>query len=214
MDVELKQPTGSPDGDLDPSSEVARLVRRAQGKDAEAFTELIGRYERMALSIAYSVLGDATAAGDVAQEAFVRAWERLGDLKDPARFGPWLGGVVRNGAIDARRRSRLQPRSLPDNPGQARPVVAGAADDGRRAPNPLDELTRRERRELLNSALADLDEVSRSAVVLRYFDGLSSKEIGELLNLAPAAVDMRLSRARQQLRRTLQATGVFAGEQE
>src|SRR5947209_6360288 len=167
----------------------------------------------MALSIAYSVLGDATAAGDVAQEAFVRAWERLADLKAPARFGPWLGGIVRNGAIDAKRRTRLQPRSMPDHPGEVQPVLAGAARDGRWASDPLDELSRRERRDLLTAALADLDEVSRSAVVLRYFDGMSSKEIGELLNLAPTAVDMRLSRARQQLRRTLQATGVFAGDQ-
>jgi len=222
LDVELTQPTGSadgsaggvPDGNPDPSAEVARLVRRAQGKDAAAFTELIGRYERMALSIAYSVLGDATAAGDVAQEAFLRAWERLGDLKHPARFGPWLSGVVRNGAIDARRRLRLQPRSMPEHPGAARAVSAGApqdARDARWAPDPLDELSRRERRDQLAAALADLDEVSRSAVVLRYYDGLSSKEIGELLNLAPTAVDMRLSRARQQLRRILEAAGVSAG---
>ena len=188
------------------SAVIAGLVRRAQARDATAFAELIGRYERMALSIAYSVLHEPTAAGDVTQDAFIRAWERLGDLKDPARFGPWLSGVVRNGAIDARRRNKLQPRSMQADPSQAQAVVAS----GRWTADPLDELSRRERHETLESALAELDEVSRSAVVLRYYDNMSSKEIGELLDLAPTAVDMRLSRARQQLRRKLGATGVFA----
>jgi RNA polymerase sigma-70 factor, ECF subfamily len=188
------------------SAVVAGLVRRAQSRDATAFAELIGRYERMALSIAYSVLGDATAAGDVTQDAFIRAWERLSDLKDPARFGSWLSGVVRNGAIDARRRKRLQPQSMQADPSQAQAVVA----NDRWTADPLDELSRRERHDVLASALAELDEVSRSAVVLRYYENMSSKEIGDLLDLAPTAVDMRLSRARQQLRRKLGATSVFA----
>jgi RNA polymerase sigma-70 factor (ECF subfamily) len=182
------------------------LVRRAQAKDPTAFAELIGRYERMALSIAYSVLGEASAAGDAVQEAFIRAWERLGDLKDPGRFGSWLSGVVRNGAIDAKRRRRLQPRSMQADPSQAQALAVNE----RWTADPLDELGRRERHDTLESALAELDEVTRSAVVLRYYDNKSSKEIGDLLDLAPTAVDMRLSRARQQLRRKLTATGVFA----
>jgi len=160
----------------------------------------------MALSIAYSVLGEATAAGDVTQDAFIRAWERLGDLKDPARFGPWLSGVVRNGAIDARRRRKLQPRSMQADPSQAQAV----AFNERWNADPLDQLSQRERHDTLESALAELDDISRQAVVLRYYDNMSSKEIGELLDLAPTAVDMRLSRARQQLRRRLGASSVFA----
>jgi RNA polymerase sigma-70 factor (ECF subfamily) len=61
-------------------------------------------------------------------------------------------------------------------------------------------MSRRERHDMIAAALDTLDEVSRSAVVLRYYDGLSSKQIGELLDLAPAAVDMRLTRARRVLR--------------
>jgi RNA polymerase sigma-70 factor (ECF subfamily) len=208
LEIGSPQPVASLVGEPRPADceVIAALVRRAQARDAAAFAELIGRYERLALSIAYSVVGEATAAGDVTQDAFIRAWERLSDLKDPARFGSWLSGVVRNAAIDARRRNKLQPRSMQADPSQAQAVAA----TGRWTADPLEELSRRERHETLESALAELDEVSRSAVVLRYFDNMSSKEIGELLDLAPAAVDMRLSRARQQLRRKLGATGVFA----
>ncbi|HTK74162.1 MAG TPA: sigma factor, partial [Gemmataceae bacterium] len=82
----------APDG----TDALAALVRRSQQKDPSAFTELIRRYERAALSIAYASLGDADRAGDVVQDAFVRAWERLGDLNEPARFGAWFCGIVRN----------------------------------------------------------------------------------------------------------------------
>ena len=183
---------------MEPSWE--EVVRRAQRKDATAFARLIDRHERAALSVAFGVLGDGNAAGDAVQEAFVRAWERLADLKEPGRFGPWLCGIVRNLAIDQLRRSRNEPR-----PGSQNPAVKEVRRDGRHpgqdaAPDPSEELSRRERHDAVAAALDTLDEVSRSAVVLRYYDGLSSKQIGDLLDLAPAAVDMRLTRARRLLR--------------
>jgi RNA polymerase sigma-70 factor, ECF subfamily len=192
---------GEPDG----ADALVALVRRSQGKDPSAFTELIRRYERAALSIAYAALGDADRAGDVVQDAFVRAWERLGDLNEPARFGAWFCGIVRNLATDVRRRLRLAPRSETD-------VIAASASgaespgviiEDRLAPDPLDELDRREQQRLVGAALDELDETTRTVLVLRYYDDQSSKEIGELLGLSPAAVDMRLSRARQQLRQKL-----------
>lgn len=169
------------------------LVRRARDGDAAAFAGLIRSFERVALAVAFSVTGDAAAAGDITQEAFLRAWRRIGDLKEPAKFGPWLGGIVRNLALDA---GRCRAN---------RPPVHGGLPDGAAAPGdgPLDELRRREESQRLAAALGCLDEVSRSAVVLRYYDDLSSKQIGELLGLAPAAVDMRLMRARRQLRQHL-----------
>jgi RNA polymerase sigma factor (sigma-70 family) len=181
------------------------LVRRSQQKDPSAFTELIRRYERAALSIAYAALGDADRAGDVVQDAFMRAWERLGDLNEPARFGAWFCGIVRNLATDVRRRLRLAPRSETDviAASDSGPERRGVIIEDRLAPDPLDELDRREQQQLVGAAMDELDETTRTVLVLRYYDDQSSKEIGELLGLSPAAVDMRLSRARQQLRRKL-----------
>lgn len=172
------------------------LVRRARDGDAAAFAGLIRSFERVALAVAFSVTGDAAAAGDVTQEAFLRAWRRLPDLKEPAKFGPWLGGIVRNLALDACR-ARANRRGV-DAGADGVPDGAAAPDAG-----PLDELGRREEARRVAEALGSLDELSRSAVVLRYYDGLSSRQIGELLGLAPAAVDMRLMRARRQLRERL-----------
>jgi len=200
------------------------VVRRAQRKDAAAFAQLIGRHERAALSVAFGVLGDATGAGDVVQEAFVRAWERLSDLKEPARFGPWFCGIVRNMAIDSLRRNRHEPRpgalgesqAAQDPRNATRYNAAGASADAHNSycPDPAEELTQRERHDAVSAALQTLDDISRSAVVLRYYDGLSSKQIGDLLGLAPAAVDMRLTRARRQLRDRLGSSEVASGVYE
>src|SRR5688572_21637193 len=82
------------------------IVERARQGDRDAFAELIRQYDRAALAVAFSILGNGDAAGDAAQEAFLRAWQRLQDLHDSTRFGGWLCGIVRNAAYDALRRDR------------------------------------------------------------------------------------------------------------
>jgi RNA polymerase sigma-70 factor (ECF subfamily) len=169
------------------------LVERSRRRDAEAFAQLIRAYERVALSVAFGVLGDASAAGDAVQESFIRAWERLADLREPDRFGTWLCGIVRNQALDALRR-----RKPSETFGTQK-----AADAERWTHDPIEEVGRRERHAKIAAAVAALDETSRPVVVLRYYEDLSSKEIADLLEMSPAAVDMRLSRARKQLRTLL-----------
>jgi RNA polymerase sigma factor (sigma-70 family) len=181
-------------------SPIESLVLRAQqGRDASAFARLIDHYERTALSLAYATCGNSATAADVVQEAFLRCWQRLDELKDPPRFGAWLGRIVRNLATDSVRRGRRPTESLDEN------LSVPASTAGFRDPD--ERMLSRETRQQLDAALATLDEVTRSAVVLRYYQDLSSKQIGELLELSPAAVDMRLSRARAQLREALCETG-------
>jgi RNA polymerase sigma-70 factor (ECF subfamily) len=167
------------------------LVRRAQRADRRAFDELIRRYEATALAVGLGVSGDAAAAGDAAQEGFLRAWRKLGELADAARFGPWLCEIVRHAAIDATRRRRPEPM------GELPPSPDATAD-------PAELVDRRERSERVIVALRTLDETARSIVTLRYYQDLSSKQIAELTGLSPAAVDMRLTRARAALREILE----------
>jgi RNA polymerase sigma-70 factor (ECF subfamily) len=170
---------------------VEHLVRQAQQGDARAFSALIARYERSVLAVAYSAAGDGDRAADAAQEAFLRAWRKLETLKEPQCFGNWLLGIARNVALDAGRKLRRQATEpLVDQ------TVATSAD-------PLQQMDQREQSDRIAAAIQQLDEVSRSAVVLRYYENLSSREIGQLIGLSPAAVDMRLMRARQQLRQFL-----------
>jgi DNA-directed RNA polymerase specialized sigma24 family protein len=155
--------------DLPVAASIEELVSRAKMHDAEAFAELIRRFEGIALSIAYASLRNAADAGDVVQDAFLRAWQRI-DFHRRRRPGLLEGDVASN-----------------------RAGVSASMEAS-------------EQRAQIDQALASLDELSRSCVMLRYFENLSSKEIGDVLHLSAAAVDMRLSRARTQLRDALGRT--------
>jgi RNA polymerase sigma-70 factor (ECF subfamily) len=172
---------------------VVDLVSRARRGDGAAFEELIRRHERLALGVAYGVLHDAQLAGDVVQEAFLKAWRRLGDLSQAGSFASWLCGIVRNLCVDQKRRKRLAVCGIEEARGEA---------DGKTR-DPHEEIGRREQAARITLALESLDELTRSAVVLRYYENLSSKEIGELLGLSSAAIDMRLMRGRQALKEKL-----------
>jgi len=169
--------------------DVQELVGKARQHDAEAFRALIERYERSALAVAYAQLHDAHRAGDAVQDAFLRAWQELPRLQDDARFGGWLLQIVRNAAIDLRRR--------------VRPTLADFPDLATAEPSPSQALEHGDDAARIQAALASLDETTRTAVVMRYYEGLSAKEIARALDLSPAAVDMRLSRARGQLKELL-----------
>jgi RNA polymerase sigma factor (sigma-70 family) len=178
---------------------VGELVSRSRRGDGTAFAQLIRLHERLALGVAFGILHDAQAAGDAVQEALVKAWRRLGDLSADAHFPGWLCGIVRNVCLDQRRRKRVDTRDLAE--------ASGRADE--RHGEPSEELGRRETGERVWAALESLDDLTRSAVVLRYYENLSSRDIAELLGLSPAAVDMRLMRGRQALKERLgHLTGV------
>ena len=141
--------------------EVIQLVNRARHGDADAFAGLIGRYERTALSVAYAQVHDAHRAGDAVQEGFLRAWQEMPRLQEAARFGGWLLQIVRNAAIDMRRRIR--------------PVTPEFPDLATKEPTPADALEQTDRARHVKAALESLDEVTRTAVVMRYYEGLSAK---------------------------------------
>lgn len=178
------------------------LVRQAQRGDREAFALLIRRFERRVLAVAFAVLADGDAAGDVAQDAFVRAWQRMAELREPGRFGAWLCEITRNLARDTARNRVREARAHAAMVTAGGPSGNGHAVSGD-ALDPALQLARQERDRRIEAALAVLDETSRAAVVLRYYENLGSREIGELLDLSASAVDMRLSRARGELRKLL-----------
>jgi RNA polymerase sigma-70 factor (ECF subfamily) len=172
----------------------AELVLKARRGDAAAFERLIRIHESTALAVAYGITGESASAADATQEAFIRAWQRLRELQEPQRFGAWLGRIVRNLATDVVRRGPRKWFASSDAMSHDVPCTRMT---------PAEEVEQSDVSRRIEQALAELDELTRSAVVLRYYQNLSSKQIGELLEMSPAAVDMRLSRARSQLRRLL-----------
>jgi RNA polymerase sigma-70 factor (ECF subfamily) len=161
----------------------AALVRRTLEGDRQAFSVLVGLHLPRARAIARAVLEDHAEADDAVQTAFLRAWERLGQLADAEGFAAWLGQIVRREAIDRlRRRERLGERPLPPSD----PPAPLASEDDPRL-------------ERLRAALARLGAGQREILALRYEAGLGYEDIAATLGLSLANVEKRLYRARQAL---------------
>lgn len=174
------------------------MVKLAAAGNADAFAAVIAHTQRQALAVAMAVCGNADLAGDVVQEAYIRAWRRLDALQNAQRFMPWFLQIIRHLATDQKRQQK--PLAELDE------MAFALADPGR---PPDQRLHEQDQQRLLDAAIARLDEISRAVIMLRYYSCLESKEIAAVLEMSPAAVDMRLSRARDQLRKDLQTVECF-----
>lgn len=164
----------------------AELVARSRRHDAEAFSELVERHQRLVFGVALARCHDPALAEDVAQEAFVAAWRDLDRLRDVDRVGSWVAGIARNLAASAAR-DRARRADVP--------VLEQAS-----VPTPQDEALAREDRELLQRALADVPDSYRETLVLYYMEGESVAAISDSLGIREDLVKQRLSRGRRALR--------------
>ena len=191
-------------------------VERVLTGEPEVFEQLVRKYNRLGGAIAYGVLSDFHLAEDVVQDAFIRAFEALDSLKEPDRFRAWFAGIVKRRSIDVLRQ-RKNPRI------RAASLEAGGADaeeggslgstvssDSRRPgqspdDSQLDAAVHAERRRQVLECISGLDENDRIIVSLKHMEGLSYREIAELMETSVSAVESRLFRARRVLRKKLAA---------
>jgi RNA polymerase sigma-70 factor (ECF subfamily) len=162
----------------------AEIVARVRGGDTEAYTLLVDRYRSAVYGLAYHSLRSVEDARDVAQEALVQAYRSLEQLREPARFGAWLGQITRNECRAWERRQR--PRGASGEP--------ETADDG------VDQLVTRV---AVEEALGRLSEASRLTLTLFYLDAYSMREIAEFLEVPVTTIKSRLRDARARLRKAL-----------
>jgi RNA polymerase sigma-70 factor (ECF subfamily) len=160
------------------------LVARCLDGDTDAFRPLVERYQRLLFSVALRMLGDREEAADAAQNAFVRAYEKLASYDRDRKFFSWLYRILVNECLNVRRARRVQVPLDPD-------MVAPGS--------PLDSLETAERRARVQAAVARLPREQREVIVLRHFADLSYREIADALELPEKTVKSRLYDARQQL---------------
>jgi RNA polymerase sigma-70 factor (ECF subfamily) len=171
--------------------DTALMVLFARG-DRDAAELLTARLLPRALRHAARVLGDATEAEDVAQEAMMRLWKAAPDWRadGPAQPSTWLHKVVANLAVDRLRRAR---RSTGLDPDTAQ-MVPDTAPGGEARMADADRMA------ALDAALASLPERQRQAVVLRHIEGMSNPEIAEVLEIGVEAVESLTARGKRALK--------------
>jgi RNA polymerase sigma factor (sigma-70 family) len=158
----------------------------------EAFGEIVRLFQDMAYAYAYSVLGNFQLAEDAAQEAFITAWQKLEQLREPSAFPGWFRRIVLSECHRLTRSKRLQMVAFD----------AGAEISGIEK-QPQEIIEQCELQNTVRAAVASLPPNERMAITLFYLDEQSHKAISEFLEVPETTVAKRLYSARQRLKNTL-----------
>lgn len=170
------------------STSESALVERARGGDIRAFEVLVERHRDLVFRVASRVVGPDDA-GDVSQDAFLRAFNSLESFAGEGSFKAWLLQITYNAAVSTLSRRRPEPVD-PQDAEEAEPVERGG---------PAMALDRRERIERMEGKIRLLRLEHRSVLVLRDVEGLSYEEISEVTETPLGSVKGRLHRARAEL---------------
>lgn len=170
-----------------------RELPAAAGGCQHAYGRIVLACQNTVTAIALAITRDRQASEDIAQEAFVKGWQQLHQLRSSTSFLPWLRQITRNLARDWLRAQRGRPLT-----GEAAEVALGMAADP--APGAADRLQRVEEEIAAEDIISALPADSREVLLLYYREGQRSQQVADLLGLSDAAVRKRLSRARAQVR--------------
>jgi RNA polymerase sigma-70 factor (ECF subfamily) len=165
------------------------LVARAIDGDRGAYEQLLTASTRSASRLAFGLLQDRTLAEDAMQEAALRAWRRLRNLRAGSRFHPWFMGIVANQCREIRRGRWWQITQIPDS------FTAGAVEESSWLEG-----------EDLRRAIGQLPFDQRAAVVLHFHVDMSLADVGAALGISTSGVKKRINRALKRLRPALAVT--------
>ena len=175
------------------------LIASAQQGDTRAFGDLVCRHRDGVVAVVYRMCGDWPLAEELAQEAFIRAWQHLPGYKPGHSFRAWVYRIAINAALDALRRQKNETsvEDLSEAKAAASPGLQTA--DG----EPEALLMDKERAGRVRRAVLALPDASRAVLVLREYGGLSYAEIAAAQGIPLGTVMSRLNSARAQLRQAL-----------
>ncbi len=177
------------------------LVRATTRGHASAFEKLVSKYDRKLLRIAQSITHNREETEAAVQEAFCKAYQRLDQFHESAKFSTWLIRIMLNEVLAKLGRPRTsKEESLEGDPESDSDILMDVTDWSL---NPKELYSAAAFREILIKCLLGLDPALRIVFVLRDMEELSIDETGEALDLSPVAVKARLLRARLQLRKSL-----------
>jgi len=173
------------------AAEATLIVAAQQAKDQNAFGELVKRRQGWARALLRRMCHSAAEADDLAQEAFIKAWERIRDLETPAAFPGWFRRIAVTTFLMAKRRQKAIFEEIDD----ASPIASEESTPEAAAGAKID----------LERALSRLSDAERLCVTLNHGEGLSHSEIVDMTGLPLGTVKSHVLRGTEKLRRILEA---------
>jgi RNA polymerase sigma-70 factor (ECF subfamily) len=169
------------------------LALRVQGGHTDSFAVLVERYEAKLMRYARKFLRDPDDAKDIVQEVFIKAYENIQSFDATRRFSPWIYRIAHNEFVNAIKKRARGPVLGIDLDVIFPHLVAGETAD--------DIALERDTRQILESCLDELDPKYREPLVLYYFEGLSYKDMADVLHIPMSTVGVRLARGKSMLQK-------------
>lgn len=169
------------------------LVKRFQNGDPTAFNLLVERWQDKIHRFVYRYLPDNDEANEITQKTFIRAYQRMDTLDEAGKFSPWIYKVANNLCLDELKRAGRK-RSVPLDMNRIEQESKNT---------PATDFENKELAELLNHALLQLPDEQRSVVILKQYEGLTFREIAEILEEPESTVKSRMYYGLKAMRNTL-----------
>lgn len=179
------------------------LVEALRNGEEEAYVTLLEMFQQPVYSLLRRLLDDPNETADVTQDVFLKVFRNVGSFRGQSSLKTWIYRIAVNEAHNRRRwfgRHRKPEVELSRSDGQGFSWLDHLSDPSR---SPYDLALNQERRQAIERALADLNPVFRSAVVLRDIEDLNYEEIADVLNVSLGTVKSRILRGREALRKAL-----------
>ncbi|WP_028976890.1 RNA polymerase sigma factor SigW [Sporolactobacillus terrae] len=182
-----------------------RLIKKVKKRDHQAFALLVERYKNSVFAICLRMVGQVQEAEDLSQEAFIRAYNHIDQYDQERKFSTWLFRIATNLSIDFLRRRKNTVSLDASVPGTEELTLnAILPDEGE---HPEERILRKETEAFVQHEIDKLPEKYRSAVVLKYIEDLSLKEISEIMEIPVGTVKTRIHRGREMLRKNMTVKG-------
>ena len=181
--------------------DVQKMLAFQQGNKL-AFEELMRHYYPRILNFIYRFVGHQSTAEDLAQEVFMRVFNSASGYRPKSRFQTWIYTIAKNVALNDLRRSSRLTYSL-DEPAERDNKIYNSDMDGVGEDTPDEKMIQKEKAVRVRSAISELPENQRVAIILRRYEEFSYAEIAATLNVSEKAVKSLLSRAMQNLKNRL-----------
>lgn len=170
-------------------------IRKSREGDTQAFGELVLRHQRMIHALTYRMTGSLADSADLAQESFIRAFQRLADFRGEAKFSSWLYQIAMHACLNLRTSHARREQVHRNWAEQER--VAGAKS------SPEDQASEEQTRQV-QEALMKLPVKQRAAIVLTVYEDMNHAEAARVLGCSETTVSWRVFAARRKLKRWLQ----------